>query len=793
MAATKGLGKLNDYVTERFDGTDPGEFNSFMQQFDLGVETLEIHTTKQHLLLLNCLAGRPRDLAVKKLSEFKEAHPLLTTGNAAQKLALSVQLLRELKELLKSSPLVVGARPSEKAFELWGKLTQGANEKVRNYHHRFCKLEERLRTSEPPLTFPEMARYSTFVGQTEATGLRPEIQRHVKLQSGDTVEQALAAAQRFEDAPGSFGAVLGAEHAVRWVQVDNIDDKENPQPRQMVAPGAQAAPPPQASLPPYFAQGRAPENVTRGMRPRNRNWKGRGANNLSVNNTNLQERPTWQGRPTNQNSRGATNQRSHYQPRGDVKTDQKLQQRGSNPEICLAFLQKQKCMWGDDCRRLHVVSLEATRDVRPGVKGRPTQAAKDKVQELIKARESKVAHQQAREQIMHIRTTTSRAAARKFRNQPTYSEQIIKEQQNLECGSSSSCNHQEQHSYAGMAPSESDSDGATRGGSDSEASIDIINLVSQGLEAEFDLLMANVDGEEGSDYHYDSEEDSDNEQREYICQVSREQQHEDTDITDSDEDTGDSDTTMRQKQVRDVSTQKMSRAGLGNSRKPTNVERATSKAFSSNTEGDGPKQQSDTPKETLGELIERQRVLLVTLQSTETSFERIVELRNTLAHLPVGYLREILIVLHTDINIIEIRKSDATFMAMNMTLSQIASILSKVTPTTLVRIQHSAESALHETRRRLKSEYIKQHAQYLRQCQSKETLNATSTNKGPARPWQQRVMTTRKREMSKTERAQGKSHRSNSEGDGPNTDWNTYGPSTDEIRSPHPDEPWQGG
>ena len=84
------MGKLNDYVTERFDGTDPGEFNSFMQQFDLGVETLEIHTTKQHLLLLNCLAGRPRDLAVKKLSEFKEAHPLLTTGNAAQKLTLSV-------------------------------------------------------------------------------------------------------------------------------------------------------------------------------------------------------------------------------------------------------------------------------------------------------------------------------------------------------------------------------------------------------------------------------------------------------------------------------------------------------------------------------------------------------------------------------------------------------------------------------------------------------------------------------------------------------------------------------
>ena len=216
MAATKGLGKLNDYVTERFDGTDPGEFSSFMQQFDLGVDTLEIHTTKQHLLLLNCLAGRPRDLAVKKLSEFKEAHPLLTTGNAAQKLTLSVQLLRELKELLKSSPLVVGARPSEKAYELWGKLTQGANEKVRNYHHRFYKLEERLRTSEPPMAFPEMARFSIFVGQTEATGLRPELQRHVKLQAGDTVEQAYAAAQRYEDVSPANDTVVGATHAVRW-------------------------------------------------------------------------------------------------------------------------------------------------------------------------------------------------------------------------------------------------------------------------------------------------------------------------------------------------------------------------------------------------------------------------------------------------------------------------------------------------------------------------------------------------------------------------------------------------
>jgi len=59
------------------------------------------------------------------------------------------------------------------------------------------------------------------------------------------------------------------------------------------------------------------------------------------------------------------------------------------------------------------------------------------------------------------------------------------------------------------------------------------------------------------------------------------------------------------------------------------------------------------------------------------------------------------------------------------------------------------------------------------------------------RPWHRRVMLTRKRTLSKAERALWKSHRSNNEGDDPSMDWNTYGPGTDEIRSPHPDEPYK--
>ena len=184
-----------------------------------------------------------------------------------------------------------------------------------------------------------------------------------------------------------------------------------------------------------------------------------------------------------------------------------------------------------------------------------------------------------------------------------------------------------------MASSEIDSEGATRGSSDSDEPLDDIDLHDQGIDAEFDLLMDLADAKESSEYHYDSKNDSDYEQREYICQVSQEHECEDTDYTDSGGDTGDIDSTIRQKQVRGDGTQKRSRAGLGSSRTPSNVERATSKALSSNAEGDGSKQQFDTPKETLGALIEKQRVLLVKLQSTETSFERIVELRNTLAHL----------------------------------------------------------------------------------------------------------------------------------------------------------------
>ena len=55
-AIQKGLGNLNDYIKERFDGSKPSEFNNFVKQFQLGVDTLDIHPTKRYNVFINSLA-----------------------------------------------------------------------------------------------------------------------------------------------------------------------------------------------------------------------------------------------------------------------------------------------------------------------------------------------------------------------------------------------------------------------------------------------------------------------------------------------------------------------------------------------------------------------------------------------------------------------------------------------------------------------------------------------------------------------------------------------------------------
>ena len=57
--------------------------------------------------------------------------------------------------------------------------------------------------------------------------------------------------------------------------------------------------------------------------------------------------------------------------------------------MCTFFLRNQKCKFGDDCRKFHIISLEANKDVRPGVRNRPTQEAKELAAQLIKFDNSK--------------------------------------------------------------------------------------------------------------------------------------------------------------------------------------------------------------------------------------------------------------------------------------------------------------------------------------------------------------------------------------------------------------------
>ena len=80
MATTKGLGKMSDYVTEQFDGKKPNEFNEFLENFELGIDTLEIHPTKQPSVLINLMASRPRDVARKIVKKFQNDHPSSNIG-----------------------------------------------------------------------------------------------------------------------------------------------------------------------------------------------------------------------------------------------------------------------------------------------------------------------------------------------------------------------------------------------------------------------------------------------------------------------------------------------------------------------------------------------------------------------------------------------------------------------------------------------------------------------------------------------------------------------------------------
>ena len=198
MAEVKNLGKLADFVT-KYDGTNPALFRSFMNNFELGVKTLEIDITKQYLMLQNLLEGTPRDVAGRIAEEYERTHPLILRGTDVQKRQLATTLLRNLKAELGRDPAVVGTKPTDKFLVRWGTLTQGDDESVRVYYNRFIKLRDMLKKADPPEEFSDKQQFNTFIGQTPATGLLPPIQQHVRMQNASTLLGALESAEAYEE------------------------------------------------------------------------------------------------------------------------------------------------------------------------------------------------------------------------------------------------------------------------------------------------------------------------------------------------------------------------------------------------------------------------------------------------------------------------------------------------------------------------------------------------------------------------------------------------------------------
>ena len=188
------LSKVTDFIP-KFDASKPEEFQTFMRTYWMNVKGMEVPKGKQYLVLVNALGGMAKDVAQKMVDDFSTANPLLENGTAAQRATLGEQLRDELIAELETNPLVVGTRPTTKLLERFNKITQGPTEPVSQYYHRFQGLSENLRKQEPPVEHPAVVNYTTFVGHTPSTGLRPELQEYVKLHAAeDTVEAAVAAA-----------------------------------------------------------------------------------------------------------------------------------------------------------------------------------------------------------------------------------------------------------------------------------------------------------------------------------------------------------------------------------------------------------------------------------------------------------------------------------------------------------------------------------------------------------------------------------------------------------------------
>ena len=79
MAA--GLGKITDFVRERFNGKKPDKYNEFIANFETGVLTLEIPIHKQCYLLMSLLEKTPNDVCSKFIAAYSTQHGRSATDN----------------------------------------------------------------------------------------------------------------------------------------------------------------------------------------------------------------------------------------------------------------------------------------------------------------------------------------------------------------------------------------------------------------------------------------------------------------------------------------------------------------------------------------------------------------------------------------------------------------------------------------------------------------------------------------------------------------------------------------
>ena len=190
--ATKGLGSIKDHVGAKFDGVAVSDLSEFIDKINTAFRVLEVKPETKYLVLTTQLEGRAWDIANKIVKKWEGDHDT-TQMNAQQKRDNGEACFDKIVDELRTNPLVTGIKPISTMLNKFNTLTQGDKENVSVYHHRLVNLVEKLASQSPPEIITDLQVFNAFVGTTEATGLRPEFQRHVKLNGGTTLEEALQA------------------------------------------------------------------------------------------------------------------------------------------------------------------------------------------------------------------------------------------------------------------------------------------------------------------------------------------------------------------------------------------------------------------------------------------------------------------------------------------------------------------------------------------------------------------------------------------------------------------------